>query len=67
MGVYIRDEKNGSNPLVVAKLVNKIINTPYPKPRYLVGNLMQKIAVILKRILPDRLWGKIMKSTYNIV
>ena len=65
MEVYAKDEKNGSDSILIAKLVNKVVNTPSPKPRYFIGGKLQMFASILKRILPDCLWYKIMRSSYK--
>ncbi|MCX6738836.1 MAG: SDR family oxidoreductase [Candidatus Parcubacteria bacterium] len=64
--IYMRDEKRGPKPFVIAELVNKIIDMRRPKSRYLVGGIIQKIGVFLKRILPGSLWEKIMISNYHI-
>ena len=53
-------EKSGSDPILVSKLVYKIINTPNPKIHYKVGTFFQKFSIILKRILPDLIFEKIL-------
>ena len=53
-------EKSGSDPILVSKLVYKIINTPNPKIHYKVGTFFQKFSIILKRVLPDRIFEKIL-------
>jgi len=57
--VMARDEKEGPPPSVVAKLVEDIIRAPSPRLRYRVGPFMEKAAVVLKTLLPARLfeWG----------
>ncbi|WP_027076020.1 SDR family oxidoreductase [Maribacter antarcticus] len=55
----------GGNPLEVAKLVDEIMNTEYPKIHYKVGSFMQKFSVILKRILPDKWYEQLLLNYSN--
>ena len=48
------------SPDEVAILIYKIINSKSPKIHYLVGRFIQKFSIILKNILPDRLYEKIL-------
>ncbi len=57
---------SGLNPLKVAKKVYKILNSKNPKIHYKVGSFIQKFSIILKRILPDRLYEKMLMKHYNI-
>ena len=59
-------EKSGSDPKMIALLVNKIINTKNPKIHYVVGNKFQKFSIILKRILPDLIFEKILTKYYKL-
>ena len=43
-----------------ATLANKIINSKNPKIHYKVGKFIQKFSIVLKNILPDRLYEKIL-------
>ncbi len=56
----------GSNPNVMAKAVYKIINTQNPKVHYKVGEFMQKFSIVLKRILPDTLYEKLLMNHYKM-
>ncbi|UKM64221.1 SDR family oxidoreductase [Flavobacteriaceae bacterium GSB9] len=56
----------GSNPDVMAEAVYKIINTPKPKVHYKVGEFMQKFSIVLKRILPDKIYEKLLMNHYKI-
>lgn len=57
--IMARDEEEGPPPSVVAKLVEDIIRAPSPRLRYRAGPFMEKAAVVLKALLPARLfeWG----------
>ena len=52
--------ENASNPDLVSKLIYKIINTKNPKIHYKVGQFIQKFSIVLKNILSDRLYEKIL-------
>ena len=65
MDIIEKDENNGCNPIVFAKLVEGIINNPSPKVRYLVGYKVQKLAVKLKKILPQKTFEKMIMGFYK--
>ena len=46
----------GKDPRLMAKAIYKIINTPQPKIHYKVGEFMQKFSIVLKRLLPDKVY-----------
>jgi len=56
----------GMNPLEMAKTVYKIINTENPKIHYKVGGFMEKFSIVLKRILPDKWYQKIVMNHYKL-
>ena len=56
----------GSNPNLMAKVVYKIITTKNPKGHYKVGDFMQKFSIVLKRILPDKLYEKLLINHYKL-
>lgn len=57
---------SGDNPIVMAKAIYKIINTNTPKVHYKVGAFMQKFSIILKRILPDKVYEKLLMNHYKL-
>jgi NAD(P)-dependent dehydrogenase (short-subunit alcohol dehydrogenase family) len=57
---------NGSDPDMMAKSVYRIINTPNPKGHYKVGEFMQKFSIVLKRILPDKVYEKLLMKHYKL-
>ncbi len=57
---------NGSDPKLMAKEVFKIINTNKPKVHYKVGEFMQKFSIVLKRILPDTVYEKLLMNHYKL-
>ncbi|GAB1858456.1 SDR family oxidoreductase [Flavobacteriaceae bacterium MHTCC 0001] len=56
----------GSDPLLMAKAVYKIINTGKPKIHYKVGEFMQKFSIVLKCILPDKVYEKLLMNHYKL-
>ncbi|MCJ7802519.1 MAG: short-chain dehydrogenase/reductase, partial [Candidatus Marinimicrobia bacterium] len=61
------DENAGQDPILIGKLLNQIINKPNPKLRYTVGAFDQKLAAMLKRLLPNRLFDWIIMKHYKVV
>lgn len=58
------DEDNGSDPAGVGKLVYKILQSKKPALRYKVGKFDQKLSIMLKRILPTRMFEGIIFKYY---
>ncbi|AUS06541.1 SDR family oxidoreductase [Pseudotamlana carrageenivorans] len=57
---------HGSNPNMMAEAVCKIIETNNPKVHYKVGAFMQKFSIVLKRILPDTVYEKLLMNHYKL-
>ncbi|WP_396210330.1 SDR family oxidoreductase [Flavobacterium sp.] len=57
---------SGSNPNEMAMAVHAIIQTKCPKVHYKVGAFMQKFSIVLKRILPDTLYEKLLMNHYKL-
>lgn len=60
------DERNGVPPETVARTVVRIIATPRPKVRYAVGLFHQKLAILVKRLVPSGLFERIMMMVYGV-
>lgn len=56
----------GSDPTQMAKVVHKIIETPKPKIHYRVGAWLQKCSIVLKRILPDKVYERMLMKHYKL-
>ncbi|QXP69469.1 SDR family oxidoreductase [Polaribacter sp. R2A056_3_33] len=56
----------GMDPIEMAKAVHRIIKTKNPKIHYKVGGFMEKFSIVLKRILPDRMYEKILMDHYKL-
>jgi NAD(P)-dependent dehydrogenase (short-subunit alcohol dehydrogenase family) len=59
LAVMEHDEQHGAAPDAVARLVHRVITARSPGVRYAVGPVSEKLALILQRLLPSRLfmWG----------
>jgi short-subunit dehydrogenase len=57
---------SGNNPLEMAEAIYKIIQTPNPKIHYKVGAFMQKFSIVIKRILPDKVYEKMLMNHYKL-
>ncbi len=64
--IFEKDERAGWDPAILARKLSRIVDCSNPKDRYIVGSFDQKLAVILKNILPGRWFSKILKSHYGI-
>ena len=61
------DESNGSNPEMIAKLIERLINQKKKlKGRYLVGKPMEKFMIRLSRFFPAKLIEKLTAQHFNI-
>jgi len=56
----------GSDPTQMAKAVHKIIETRRPKIHYKVGAPIQKFSIVLKRILPDKVYERMLMKHYKL-
>ncbi|MCP1997098.1 SDR family oxidoreductase [Flavobacterium sp. HSC-61S13] len=57
---------SGSNPQQMADAIYSIILNPKPKIHYKVGAFMQKFSIVLKRVLPDKTYEKLLMNHYKI-
>ncbi len=57
---------SGNDPNQMASVIYKIISKKRPKIHYKVGAFMQKFSIVLKRILPDVVYEKLIMNHYNL-
>lgn len=60
------DENKGGDPSDVADKICEIVEAGKPKQNYLVGAIGQTIAPTLKKLLPSRLFVKLMNDHYGL-
>jgi len=66
ISVIEKDEINGWNPEILAKKIARIVDCKNPRQRYVVASFEQKLAVVLKKILPGKIFRKILEGHYGI-
>lgn len=57
---------SGSSPNEMAEAIFKIITTDKPNVHYKIGAFMQKFSIVLKRVLPDTLYEKMLMNHYKL-
>ena len=63
--VIEKDENNGWLPEFLAKKIVRIVKCKNPRQRYIIASFEQKLAVVLKYILPGKMFRKILESHYG--
>jgi short-subunit dehydrogenase len=56
----------GEDPIQMAEVVHKIIESKNPRIHYKVGAFMQKFSIVLKRILPDKMYERMLLNHYKL-
>ena len=56
----------GNNPNEIATAIDKILSKKNPRLHYEVGSFLQKLSKTLKKILPSRIFEKIIMNHYNL-
>jgi short-subunit dehydrogenase len=66
LSIIDHDERNGSDPIKIAKAVEKIIKKKSPKVRYLIGGFEQILFARAKSILPSKWFTAVLADHYKI-
>lgn len=66
MAVIEKDETNGWEPVVLANKIVKIVEKKNPRQRYIIASFEQKLAVVLKYVLPSKIFRMILQNHYKI-
>jgi NAD(P)-dependent dehydrogenase (short-subunit alcohol dehydrogenase family) len=66
LAVIEKDEANGWNPEVLARKIVRIAECRNPRQKYIIASFEQKLAVVLKYILPGKLFRWILEDHYKI-
>jgi short-subunit dehydrogenase len=61
-----KDESKGWQPVILAKKIVKIVECKNPHQRYIIASFEQKLAVVLKYVLPGKLFRMILADHYKI-
>lgn len=57
---------SGGNPIEMAEKIYKIIQTRHPNVHYKQGNFLQKFSIVLKRILPSKMYERMLMKHYEL-
>ena len=60
------DENSGLKPDYLARRISRIVRKRHPRNRYLIATLVQKSSVLLKALLPAKLYDRILASYYAL-
>ena len=60
------DENGGLKPIVLARKISRIIRKKNPRNSYVVASLVQKLSVVLKRVLPAKWFDAILSNYYKL-
>jgi NAD(P)-dependent dehydrogenase (short-subunit alcohol dehydrogenase family) len=66
LGMMNSHMHSGDNPMDFAKEIYQIINNSKPKLHYKIGAFMQRFSIVLKRILPDRIYEAMLMNHYKL-
>ena len=61
-----KDEAAGWEPVILARKIVKIVGKKNPRQRYIIGSFEQKLAVLLKYVLPGKWFRMILEDHYKI-
>jgi NAD(P)-dependent dehydrogenase (short-subunit alcohol dehydrogenase family) len=66
LAIIENDEANGWDPAKLASKIGKIVTLRNPRHRYVIGSFDQKLAVVLAKILPGKLFMSILADHYKV-
>jgi NAD(P)-dependent dehydrogenase (short-subunit alcohol dehydrogenase family) len=66
LSIIENDEAKGWDPVILARKMVKIVNCNNPRQRYVIASLEQKLAVVLKYILPGKVFRMILQDHYKV-
>ncbi len=66
LSIIENDENNGWQPDILARKIYKIIKKERPANHYVIASFEQKLAIMLKRILPGKWFAAILRGHYGI-
>lgn len=66
MAVFEADELSGRSPDEVARTIARAIDVRNPRVRYTVGPLGQRLGVMLRSVMPERVFEAIFSKLYKL-
>ena len=64
--IIIKGERDGADVMKIAKLVNRIIQSPFPGLRYAIGKPLDLLGARIKKLIPQRLFEWLIRYHYKI-
>ena len=64
--IIVKEEESGKEPIVLAKLLAKILKRNNPRFRYPVGKFDQVLSVYLKRLIPTKWFLVVLRTYYKV-
>lgn len=61
-----QEVNNADKPIVIARAIARIIDTPHPRLHYTVGPLLQKAAIWMRILLPQRFFERLLMRFYGM-
>lgn len=56
----------GKNPIELAQKIHRIIEDKNPQVHYKIAGLLEKFSIVLKRILPSKVYEKLLMNHYKM-
>jgi short-subunit dehydrogenase len=56
----------GMDPIKMAEQIYRVIESNHPRVHYRVGGFMEKFSIVLKRILPSKMYEKLLMNHYKL-
>jgi len=56
----------GMDPIKMSEQILKVINSSRPKVHYKVGGFMEKFSIVLKRMLPSKVYEKMLMNHFKL-
>lgn len=66
MGIQVRDETAGHDPIEIARLVQRLLEKRSLNVRYTVGPFVERLSVMIKRLVPARLFEVVYRKYYKL-
>ncbi len=67
LAFYQSEEQNGSNPIIIANHIEKLLTRKAtPKVRYVLGKRLQTIGILVKRIIGETYFEKILRMMWKL-
>ncbi len=66
LGLMNQHVNKGQDPLLIARKIYRITRSKSPGVHYIVGSPIQRLSLVLKKILPDKLYEKLLLNHYKL-